>query len=190
MTASLRVSYTLSGISSISAYLTSDITDTSSLFLGTAIDPLTGNIINVQTSPDVVRNKTARFNYTRNGSTVTTNLWVELRNVDYSTVPQDSEIREYGATLGYKVNSNLTASVNGDLYQNQADRCPDLPEHPAPACRSFVPVCHARRTLISVSSSSPSTVHRWPMNMTNSGLLPESAIVFTPDYRPLPTVAC
>jgi hypothetical protein len=111
--ASLAALYRLSGRSSVNALLSSDFTDSSSIYLGSSINPNTGNYGNVQTSSEALRNTIARVGYTRDSSTSSLSAWVELRELDYDTSPLDRKVQEYGARLAYSLTSRLTTSVTG-----------------------------------------------------------------------------
>lgn len=117
--ASLAALYRLSAHSTLNANLSSDITDTSNVYLATSLDPNAGNFGNIQTSNDVLRNSLARLAYTRAGSSVNFSTWVELRKLDYKTTPNDRKVQEYGASLGYNLSPRLTASVLGTYIETE-----------------------------------------------------------------------
>jgi predicted porin len=118
LSASLSVNFNVSGRSTLRAVLLQDITNTSSLFLGTAIDPATGNIINIQTSGEVVRNRSMRVKYARKGTMINTDIWTELRELDYSSATSDRDVQEVGASLGYPVTPLMNASLSGRYTRN------------------------------------------------------------------------
>lgn len=110
---SLNLKYTLSGRSSLVTHLSSDLTDSSSVYLGSFIDPSTGTISNIQTSGDVVRNKILRVSYDRTGSVIHTTLWTEQRELDYQSTPDDRDVHEYGLGFGYQVSQQISTSLTG-----------------------------------------------------------------------------
>lgn len=113
VSAGLSVDYDVSSRSTLKAYLSQDITNSSALFLGYAIDPATGDITNVQVSGEAVLNRSMRVNYARKGTTVNTDVWTEFRQLDYSSATPDRDVQEVGARLGYSVSPLINASLNG-----------------------------------------------------------------------------
>lgn len=120
LSANLSVKYEVSSRSTLQAHVSQDITSSSDLFLGYSIDPATGDIANVQISGEAVRNRSMRVSYTRKGTTVNTDVWTELRKLNYTSATPDRTLQEFGARLGYKVAPAVTASLNGRyLRSNQ-----------------------------------------------------------------------
>lgn len=105
--------HNLTGRSSINVRASSDITDTSNLFLASSIDPITGSIGNVQVSNEVIRNSILRATYNRAGSTVNASIWTELRDLDYESNSLDREVQELGANVSYGFTPLVTGSVSG-----------------------------------------------------------------------------
>lgn len=104
----------LTGKSTVRAYLLSDLTDASRSFFGSAVDPGTGDPANVQVSGDVMRSNTARLAYSRQGTILDTQLWAELRDLDYKTSQSDDrKVQELGAMLAHRISPLLTAGVDG-----------------------------------------------------------------------------
>jgi hypothetical protein len=127
MSYSLNLKYTLTGRSSVVAHLASDLTDSSSVFLGSFIDPTTGNISNIQTSGDVVRNKILRVSYERDGSVIGTTIWTEQRELDYQSTPNDRDVHDYGLRFGYQVNQKISTSLTGSYTKtNETSNNVDL----------------------------------------------------------------
>lgn len=113
--------YELTTVSSIRAYLSSSLTDASSDFLGSSVDPGTGDFANEQVSGDVLRNNTFRLAYQRDGDTFNTGVWAELRDLDYKETPDDQEVQEYGINFEYKVSSLLSTGINGVYTETDRD---------------------------------------------------------------------
>jgi predicted porin len=105
--------YKITGHSSIRAYAATDLTDSSQQLLDSQIDPGTGDYSNVQTSGDVLRNKIFRVGYLREDSTLNSNIWTEFRNLDYKESPDDREVREIGARIGYRVTPVVSTGIYG-----------------------------------------------------------------------------
>jgi predicted aconitase with swiveling domain len=118
VSASLSLVFDVSGRSTLQAHLSQDITNSSALFLGYAIDPATGNITNVQISGEAVRNRSMRVSYERTGSTVNTSVWTELRKLDYSSATPDRDVQEVGASAVYSVTPLINASLSGSYVRN------------------------------------------------------------------------
>jgi hypothetical protein len=118
VSASLSLDIDVSGRSSLLVRWQQDITNSSALFLGTSVDPATGDITNVQISGEAVRNRSVRVVYARKGSTVNTSAWTELRKLDYSTATPDRDVQEVGASVSYNVTPLINASLNGRFVRN------------------------------------------------------------------------
>lgn len=125
MTASLSAAYKLSGQSSLNANVSSNLTDTSNIYLNSALNPYTGSFGNVQISNDVVRDSVARITYRRGGSVANFSVWTEWRKLDYKTTPLDRDLQEIGATFGYEFTARLTASLDG-RYIRTKEQGPQL----------------------------------------------------------------
>jgi hypothetical protein len=117
---SLSWLYKITGHSSVRAYAETDLTDSSQQYLNSQIDPGTGDFSNVQTSGDVLRNKIFRVNYLREDSTLNSNIWTELRNLDYKESPDDRKVKEIGAKFDYQVTAVITTGIYG-TYNNTKD---------------------------------------------------------------------
>ncbi len=113
VTGRLDALYKLTARSSVNAILLSELTDASDVYLSTSLDPNAGNFGNIQISNDVLRNSLLRVKYGRTGSTVDFSTWIEWRDLNYQTTPDDRKVQEYGARLGYKLSPRMTASVSG-----------------------------------------------------------------------------
>lgn len=113
LNANLDVMYRLSNRSTMNARVSTDITDTSAIYLGSSVDPNTGNFGNIQISNDVLRNSVFRVSYDRPGTTVNFSGWFELRDLDYKITNNDRRLQEYGARLGYQLTPRMSASVGG-----------------------------------------------------------------------------
>jgi hypothetical protein len=118
VTASLSLDIDVSGRSTLKTRWLQDTTSSSDLFLGTFIDPVTGNIGNIQVSGEVVRNRSVRVTYERKGTTVNTTVWTELRELDYSSATPDRDVQEIGAQLGYNITPLMSGSVASSYVRN------------------------------------------------------------------------
>ena len=119
VTGSFTLEHDFTARSMIVANLSSDITDSSNLFLSSSINPNTGTFNNVQTSNEVVRNNELRITYTRQGTVVNARIWAELRDLDYDTALLDREVQELGANISYPFTALLTGSVNGNYRRTK-----------------------------------------------------------------------
>ncbi len=119
--AALSALYRLTGRSTLNANVSTDITNTSNLYLGSFLDPNTGNFGNIQTSNDVVRSRLLRVAYNRAGSTTDLSSWVELRELDYDTVNDDRKLQDYGVSVGYRVTAKMTASVRASYVRTKEE---------------------------------------------------------------------
>ena len=113
--------YNITGRSTINMNVSSDITDTSNIYLASSQDPNTGNFNNVQISSDVVRNNVFRIAYNRSGSTVKSSVWMELRKLDYDSLPNDRKVQEYGLITRYSITPKLISSVNASYAKTDED---------------------------------------------------------------------
>jgi len=105
--------FNISGISSLRAFISSDISDSSDAYYSSSIDPDTGDYNTVQTSGDVLRNSTARITYKRDGTVVKARVWTELRDLDYKESPDDRKVMVVGTSLDRRVATVITAGVYG-----------------------------------------------------------------------------
>jgi len=115
LSARLAASYKFTGHSSINASVSTDLTDSSTIYLTSSLDPNTGDFGTVQTSDDVVRNSVARFAYSRRGTTNTVSAWIELRDLDYQTTLDDRKVHEIGANFSRRLSPTVSATITG-LY--------------------------------------------------------------------------
>ena len=118
VSAGLSVDYDVSSRSTLQARLSQDITNSSTLFLGYAIDPATGNINNVQVSGESVLNRSMRVSYARKGTTVNTDVWTELRQLEYDSATPDRDVQEVGVRIGYSVSPMIHASLSGRFIRD------------------------------------------------------------------------
>lgn len=105
----------LTGISDIRLFLATRLTDASNDAFDANNNQNRGNLNNVQVNGDVFRDDIIRTQYSRNGSTLQSQLWVELRQLDYKESPNDREIIEVGLDLKRPVSPRVRAGVYG-LY--------------------------------------------------------------------------
>jgi hypothetical protein len=116
---SLRGVYRLTGRSSIDAYLSSELTDSSNDLLNSETDPGTGDFSNEQISGDVLRNNTARLSYTRQASTLNADVWAEYRDLSYKESPDDRDVRAVGAELIYQITPLFNGGVSGSYNRTK-----------------------------------------------------------------------
>jgi len=119
LTGSLDLLYNLTGRSSVRAFVLSDLTDANSGYLRAATDPETGDFSNEQATSDVLRNNTFRITYKRQGSVLDTQVWSELRDLNYAVAPDDRTVQEYGVRAAYQVTA--TAGMNGMFRKTRQD---------------------------------------------------------------------
>ena len=117
--------YNLTGRSSARVYLSSDLTGTGNLLLDSQNNPDDGDFSNVQGSNNVVRNSILRLTYRHEEDTLNTELWGEFRDLDYrggkgaQSDLDDREIREIGASMGYRVTAVLSTGLFGRYKWNK-----------------------------------------------------------------------
>lgn len=110
-TGSLDWLYRLTGRSNARVYLASDLTDSSYSSLVSELDPGRGDIDNVQISGDIFRDSILRATITRRGSTLTSRLWAELRDLDYQESTQSQEVQNVGLRFTYQARALLSTSL-------------------------------------------------------------------------------
>jgi hypothetical protein len=120
--------YTITGHSSVRARVASDLTDSSQTFFDSNVNPDDGDSNNVQTSSETFRNNVFTLVYNREDDTLNTQIWGELRDLDYDESPSDREVQELGADLSYSVNAYLRTGLYGSYIryketdQNRTDK--------------------------------------------------------------------
>ena len=110
-TGSLNWVLEVAGRSAARVYLASDLTDSSYSALTSAIDPGRGDINNVQVSADIFRNNVLRATFSRQGTTLKSSLWAELRNLNYKETPQDREVQSVGVRFSYQARELLSSGL-------------------------------------------------------------------------------
>jgi hypothetical protein len=113
----LTYNYNITGHSSVSTRIATDLTDSSQTFFDSEVNPESGNSNNVQTSSETFRNNVLTIEYTRDDDTFDTRVWGELRDVDYDEALNDREVQELGADLAYNINAYLTTAVFGSFIR-------------------------------------------------------------------------
>jgi hypothetical protein len=103
----------LTGRSSIRARVVSELTDTSTNLLNASARPENGDFSNEQISGDVLRNNTIRVAYAREGSTLNSDIWAEMRKLDYKESNQDRDTQTFGIDLDYKISKLLSSGIYG-----------------------------------------------------------------------------
>jgi hypothetical protein len=130
LSASFSASYKFTDRSRVNASVSTDITDTSRIYLASSLDPNAGNFANVQTTSAVVRNSIARVAYTRDSVNTTFSTWVELRKLEYEqSATSDREVQEVGASLGRKLSPRVSASVNGSYVATDLQSATDTDKY-------------------------------------------------------------
>ncbi len=113
-TGNLTLQYQLTERSSARAYAASRITDAGTILLDSETDPDNGGFSNVQIADDVLRDSIARLTYIREGLTLKTSVWGELRDLAYEIAETDRKWKEFGARLDYRVTPLITTSLLGE----------------------------------------------------------------------------
>lgn len=121
VTGSFNWDHDFTGRSNIVVHVSSQITDTSNIFLNSAIDPNTGSFVNVQNSADTVTDDVIRVTYSRKGNEIDSTLWTELRRLDYDTSLQDRDVQEIGGDVSFKITPLVKGSVNGRFTRTEED---------------------------------------------------------------------
>ena len=111
LSGSLDWLFNISGKSSLRAYYVSDISDSSSDYYSSAVDPDTGDPNNVQVSGDVLRNNTMTITYTRTGTELDTRVSLEVRDLDYKESPDDREVTVLSGSLNRRVSSFISTGL-------------------------------------------------------------------------------
>ena len=93
-------------------FVSTNLTDTSSVTLTGINDPITGNPTDVQIAVDVIRNTAFNAAYLRTDASLQTRLWWEFREIKYSDSPLNREIRTLGAQLNYPVTQHLSSGLD------------------------------------------------------------------------------
>jgi len=60
-----------------------------------------------------------RISYRRDDSTFNTEMWSELRDLDYKESPDDRDVKEFGARLDYKVSALITTGIFGSYNRTK-----------------------------------------------------------------------
>jgi hypothetical protein len=101
----------LTGRSGVTAYVGSALRDTSVGLLNSEVRPEEGDFSNEQISGDVLRDSTIRVTYARKGATLNTDIWGELRELDYKESDQDRDIQSVGVDLDHRVSALVTSGI-------------------------------------------------------------------------------
>ncbi|MGB5518783.1 MAG: outer membrane beta-barrel protein [Gammaproteobacteria bacterium] len=91
------------------AFLSTDLTDTSSDALRGTVDPGTGDPNEIQITTDVIRNKVISLGYTHEISKLASSLTGQYRELNYSETPNDRTIWSLQAVFNYPVAAALTS---------------------------------------------------------------------------------
>jgi len=113
-TGNLTLQYQLTGHSSALAYAATRITDAGNVLLSSETDPDSGDFSNVQIADDVLRDSIVKLTYRRDGLTLKTIVWGELRDLDYEVALNDRNWKQLGLQLDYRVTPLFTTSLSGE----------------------------------------------------------------------------
>ena len=91
------------------AFISTDLTDSSSGALNATVDPGTGDPNDIQIGTDVIRSKVLTLEYAREDGTLKSSLTGQLRELDYSESPDDRRIRSLNAVFNYPMTGLLTS---------------------------------------------------------------------------------
>lgn len=116
---SLTWLYRLTGHSAVRLFTASELTDTSSSYYDSQVNPQNGDFSNIQSSGDVLRENTVRLSYERQGSRLTANVGIEYRDLDYKVAPDDRKVKAIGSGLNYRVLPMVTTGVYGSFNQTK-----------------------------------------------------------------------
>ncbi|MEZ5543320.1 MAG: outer membrane beta-barrel protein [Pseudomonadota bacterium] len=111
MTGSLDVKYNITRTSSLRTYLVSSLTDANIDLLRSMVDPQTGDFTNEQATSDILRNNTLRVTYQQKHVTTSSQLWAELRDLDYTESTQDLRVQAVGMSLDYPIAAQLKTGI-------------------------------------------------------------------------------
>lgn len=99
----------ISSVSKIRTVLSTELTDASNGGVNTRTDPTTGELVNIQVTTDVIRNKLFSFSYLREDGVLKSRVWTDFREVLYSDSPNDRKIGIVGIELDYPLSEHLTS---------------------------------------------------------------------------------
>lgn len=102
----------LTSLSSLRAFISTGLTDTSSANLYAVVDPGVGDPNNVQVTTDVIRNTGMSLGYYRVDRTLESSITGELRELNYSESLNDRRIKQLNASLNYPLTALLSGGLN------------------------------------------------------------------------------
>ncbi len=128
-TGNLEILVDLTSRSSFDLYTAEELRDSGAGLLNSQRNSIRGNFNNEQVTSDVLNNRIIRLAYNRQGSTLRTRLWGELRNEDYKEALRDRDVTEIGVDLDYQMTALLSAGIAGayikkdetDINRNDKD---------------------------------------------------------------------
>ena len=88
------------------------LTDSSQGRLNITQDPDAGDDRDIQVTTDVIRNRGARLTYLRNGSSVDTTVWLDMKELIYSGSDNDRRVKG----IGLELSRSFTGLLSGDVY--------------------------------------------------------------------------
>ena len=101
----------LTGRSSLRTFISTGLTDGGNASLRATVDPGEGNPLDIQITPDVIRNQVITVGYQREDYTLKTGITASLRNLNYSESPNDRKIRSLNAAIDYPVTALLVSGL-------------------------------------------------------------------------------
>jgi len=101
----------LTGRSSFRTFFSTGLTDGGNASLRATVDPGEGNPLDIQITPDVIRNQVITLGYTREDVTLKSGITASLRNLNYSESPNDRKIKQLNATFNYPVTALLVSGL-------------------------------------------------------------------------------
>lgn len=112
LTGNMHWAYDITPISSLRAYIASELTDANAGLLSSALNPDDGGFTNEQISSDVLRNNVVRFTYLTNDAALSTNLWFESRKQIYDFTLLDQNAHEAGMELIIPLSAIVSTGIN------------------------------------------------------------------------------
>lgn len=104
--------FNISSRSTLELHISSEITDSSINLLDFSVNPISGDINNQQIVIDVYRDKIMRLEYEKTFSRFSPQLWLELRDINYTGVTADREIKSFGGLVLYRHTARLSSSLS------------------------------------------------------------------------------
>ena len=100
----------ISRLSKIKTVVASELTDASNGGVSNRLDE-NGEVIDIQVTTDVIRNKLLSFSYLREDVTLKTRTWIDFREILYSDSPNDRKISRGGIEMDYPISGLLSSGA-------------------------------------------------------------------------------